>query len=319
MVLLARFPTQADDLNAKRTASLATIEDGQSLQRGVEWGQFVAEAILDWRSTDGFTPAPAPYFGGDEPGQWRPTPPLFGPGAAPQFATMTPWGIDSPDQFRPAGPPALDSDQYLDELQETKEMGSDDSTLRTADETAACRFWADTSGTHAWNLVAIDLSADQGFDLSENARLLATLNLAIADALISCWDAKYHFEFWRPVTAIRLEDADGDGNPDNPDWTPLITTPAFPEYTSGHSSLAGAAATVLVDYFGDETPFAVESPVGDMRFFSSFSTAVDEIADARVFAGIHFRAACDDGAAAGSEVAVHILENLMARVHGEGE
>jgi hypothetical protein len=308
-------------LNAKRIASLAAIgdADSESLQRGVEWGQFVAAEILDWRSTDGFTPAPAPYFGGDEPGQWRPTPPLFGPGAAPQFATMTPWGIDSHDQFRPLGPPALDSDQYLDELQETKEMGSDDSTLRTADETAACRFWAATSGTHAWNLVAIDLSADQGFDLSENARLLATLNLAIADALISCWDAKYHFEFWRPVTAIRLLDADADGNPDDPDWTPLITTPAFPEYTSGHSSLAGAAATVLVDYFGDETPFAVESPAGEMRFYLSFSTAVEEIADARVFAGIHFRAACDDGAAAGSDVAAHILENLMGRIHGEGE
>lgn len=320
-ILLARLPLQADDLSAKRIASLAAIGDAESesLKRGVEWGQFVADAILFWRSTDGFTPAPPAYFGGNEPGQWRPTPPGFAPGAAPQFATMTPWGIDSPDQFRPLGPPALDSDQYLDEFLETREMGSLDSPFRTADETDSCRFWAVTSGTHAWNLVAIDLSADRGFELSENARMLATLNLAIADALISCWDAKYYYEFWRPVTAIRLADGDADGNPDDPNWTPLIVTPPFPEYTSGHSSLAGAAATVLVAYFGDETPFAVASPGGEIRYYPGFSTAVEEVADARVFAGIHFRAACDVGAAAGGEVATFILENRMGRLHGKGE
>jgi hypothetical protein len=141
----------------------------------------------------------------------------------------------------------------------------------------------------------------------------------IADALIACWDSKYHFEFWRPVTAIRLEDADADGNPDDPGWTPLITTPAFPEYTSGHSSLAGAAATVLVAYFGNETPFVVESPAGAIRYYLSFSTAVDEIADARVFGGIHFRAACEAGATLGSDAADYVLENLMWRIHGEGE
>jgi hypothetical protein len=322
VILRSRFPLQADDLNAKRAASLAAIGDPAtetSVARGVEWGQTVANAILAWRSTDGFTPAPPPYLGGTEPGQWRPTPPAFAPGAAEQFATMTPWGILSPDQFRPLGPPALESDQYLMEFNETKEMGSTTSTLRTADETDSCRFWAVTSGTHAWNLVAMDLSADRGFDLSENARLMATLNLAVADALIACWDAKYHFEFWRPVTAIRLEDADFDGNPDHPDWTPLITTPAFPEYTGGHSSLAGAAATVLVAYFGDETPFVVESPAGLIRYYPSFSTAVEEIADARVFGGIHFRAACEAGAALGGNAADYILENLMGRIHGKGD
>jgi hypothetical protein len=321
VILLSRFPLQADDLNAKRAASLAAIGDpatATSVARGVEWGQTVANAILAWRSTDGFTPPP-PYLGGNEPGQWRPTPPAFASGAAPQFATMTPWGILSPDQFRPLGPPALDSEQYLHELQETRDMGSLDSPLRLDDETAACRFWAVTSGTHAWNLVAIDLSADWGFELSENARMLATLNLAIADALIACWDAKYHFEFWRPVTAIRLRDADADGNPDDPNWTPLIVTPAFPEYVSGHSSLAGAAATVLVAYFGDETPFVVESPAGEIRDYLSFSTAVDEIADARVFGGIHFRAACEAGAVLGSDAADYILDNLMWRIRGEGE
>jgi len=311
-ILLAMFPAQAVDLNAKRVASLAAIEDGQSEQRGVEWGQTVANAILAWRSTDGFTPPPPPFLGGNAPGQWRPTPPAFLPGAGPQFATMTPWGIQATNQFRPSGPPALDSAKYLLELSEVWLMGSATSVLRTADETDACLFWNSGSATYLWNHVAIDLGAAQGTDLSENAHLLATLNLAVADALIACWDAKYTYVFWRPVTAIQLVD---------PDWTPLFATPNHPEYTSGHSSASSAAATVLADYFGDNTPFMVQSPAapGWVRFFPSFSSAVDEVTDARVFAGIHFRAACEDGAILGSEVAAYILENSMSRIHGEGD
>jgi len=216
----------------------------------------------------------------------------------------------------------LDSEQYVADFNEVRQMGSATSTLRTVDETDACLFWASTSGTYVWNRAAIDLGANLGTDLSDNAHLLATLNLAIADAVISCWDAKYHYEFWRPVTAIGL--ADTDGNPEtiqDPDWTPLVATPAFPEYTSGHSSIAGAAATVLADYFGEETPFILESPAvaGWVRYYPNFTTAVDEVADARVFAGIHFRAACVVGTTTGSDVAAYILENRMRRIHGEGE
>jgi len=321
VILLARFPSQADDLNAKRTASLAAIEDGQSEQRGIEWGQTVADAILLWRSTDGFTPAPPPYLGSDEVGKWRPTPPALAPGLVPQFATMTPWGMLSPDQFRPAGPPALDSAQYLADFNEVKQMGSATSTLRTEDETDACLFAAATSGTYVWNRLAIDLAADHGFELSDHARLLATLNLAMADSVIACWDAKYFFEFWRPVTAIRLEDADGDGNPDDPAWTPLITTPAHPEYSSGHSSNYGAATTVLAAYFGEDTPFILESQADPtwVRFYPNFTAAIDEVAVARVYAGIHFRTACDDAVTTSSTIADYIMENLMGRIHGAGE
>src|SRR5262245_51255975 len=165
---------------------------------GVAWGQFVANAILDWRSTDGFTPAPPPYLGSNAPGQWRPTPPALAPGAVPQFATMTPWGILSPDQFRPPGPPALGSDQYLRDYDEVRRMGSATSPFRTADQTDACRFWESGSPTHLWNRAALDLLADVDTSLSEKAHLLATLNLAVADAVIACWDAKYHYVFWRP-------------------------------------------------------------------------------------------------------------------------
>jgi hypothetical protein len=291
------------------------------MRRGVAWGQFVAHAILDWRSTDGFTPTPDPYLGGNEPGQWRPTPTAFASGAVPQFATMTPWAIESHDQFRPLGPPALDSEQYLTDYDEVRLMGRNTSPLRTDDETDACFFWESGSPTHLWDGVALDLLSDLDNELSENAHFLATLNLAIADAIIACWDAKYTYEFWRPVTAIRLADDDGDGNPDDPDWTPLLTTPAHPEYTSGHSSASSAATTVLADYFGDDTLFTVESPAvpGWVRIFPSFSAAIDEVADARVFAGIHFRTACEDGTILGSEVAGYILENRMRRIHGPGE
>jgi hypothetical protein len=225
-------------------------------------------------------------------------------------------------QFRPLGPPALDSEQYFVEFEEVRLKGSKTSASRTADETEACHFWNAASANYLWNRAAIDLGAAQGTDLSENAHLLATLNLAIADAIIACWDAKYEFEFWRPVTAIPL--AETDGNPEtiaDPDWEPLLATPSHPEYTSGHSSASSAAATVLADYFGDDTPFMLQSPTRPVpfRFYPSFSAAIDEVGDARVFAGIHFRAACEDGAILGSEVAAYILENSMGRIHGEGD
>ena len=314
VILRARFPVQADDLSVKRDASLTAIGgNGESMRRGLEWGQTVADAILAWRSTDGFTPSPPPFLGGNAPGRWRPTPTAFAPGAAPQFATMTPWAILLPDQFRPDGPPALDSPRYLADYDEVRNMGSATSALRTDDQTDACLFMNSTSATYLWNRAAIDLGDDCEFGLSQNAHLLATLNLAIADALIACWDAKYEFEFWRPVTAIRLAD--------DPEWTPLFATPAFPEYTSGHSSASSAAATVLADYFGNDTPFMLQSPAapGWIRIYPSFSSAVDEVTDARVFAGIHFRSACEDGAILGSDVAAYILENSMGRIHGEGE
>lgn len=313
-ILLSRYPAQADELSAKRVASLAAIgQGGESMWRGLEWGQFVADEILRWRSTDGFTPPPPPYLGSDVPGKWRPTPPAVLPGAVPQFATMTPWGIPSPDHFRPPGPPALGSEQYLVDYRETMVMGSATSPFRTADQTDACLFWESASPTYFWNRTALDLLANADTSLSENAHLLATLNLAIADAVIACWDAKYHYEFWRPVTAIRLTD--------DPGWTPLLATPAHPEYTSGHSTVSSAAVTVLAAYFGDDTPFLLPSPAvpGWVRFYPSFSAAIDEIADARVFAGIHFRTACEDGKRLGSRVAAYILENRMGRIHGEGE
>jgi hypothetical protein len=230
--------------------------------------------------------------------------------------------MDSADQFRPLGPLALDSDEYLAEFDEVKTMGISGSTLRTAEQTDFCRFWQTSTPTFLWNRVALDLIADTDNSLSDNAHLLATINLSIADAIISCWDAKYFYSFWRPVTAIRLADTDGnDDTIEDTTWTPLLVTPPFPEHTSGHSSASSAAVAVLAAFFGDETSFDVKSHtnLSWIRSFTSFSSAIEEVADARVFAGIHFRTACDLGAAAGNDVAAYIMENMMGRLHGNGD
>ena len=324
-VLVRLYPAQKSTFDAKLAASLAAIgsgpaaENSESIARGIEWGQAVADAIWTWRSTDGFTPAPPPFLGGTNVGQWRPTPPGFLSGAAPQFAYMTPWAIGSPSQFRPAGPPVLTSARYTTDFKETQSMGSLSSSIRTADQTLAAQFWNASTAQYYWDSIAVALGAQHHATLSENAHLLALVNVAMADAAVACWEAKYRFVFWRPVTAIPL--ADTDGNPDtaaDPTWTPLLTTPNHPEYPSGHSSVSGAAATVLASYFGNGTSFSVESDVmaGVVRSFTSFSAALNEIQDARVFAGIHFRTACVDGQATGTAVANYILANALQPVHG---
>lgn len=323
--LVNLFPAQLANLAAARAASLASIasdeavEDSQSIARGIAWGQAVAEDILLWRSTDGFTPAPPPFLGGLAVGQWRPTPPGFAPGAGPQFAYMTPWALDFPAQFRPPGPPALTSVQYTDDFDEVKEIGRDTSATRTADQTEIALFWAGNTPV-SWNRVARTVSADRHLTLSDNARLFGLLNVAMADAVISCWEAKYHYVFWRPVTAIVL--ANTDGNPAtvaDASWLPRLTTPAHPEYTSGHSTVSGAAATVLALYFRGDASFTLESETlpGVTRFYTDFSSAADEANDSRVYGGIHFRSACRDGRVAGDSIGSFVTANVAQRVHGK--
>ncbi len=316
------FPAQQATFDAERLASLSALGGFQhsvSVSRGLDWGQSVADQILAWRAQDGISPAPPPYLGGLAPGEWRPTPPAFLPAAAPQFATMTPWVIDSPDQFRPAGPPALTSAHYAADVNEVETLGSLTTQARTADQTLLARFWQSATVSYWWDSVAMELAAERGFSLSDNARLLAVLNVAIADASIACWDAKYHYVFWRPITAIQL--ADTDGNPDtigDPAWLPLLVTPNFPDYPSGHATTSGAAGAVLAAFFGDESPVSFDSDgmPGVTRSFSSLSAAVQEIKDARVLGGIHFRTAVDDGQVVGQAVANYIVEHAAQPLHG---
>jgi hypothetical protein len=322
------YSSQQSMLDNERTASLAAIassaaaKNSVSIARGVAWGQHVADAIWTWRSADGFSPPPAAFLGGTGVGQWRPTPPALLAGAGVQFATMAPWVILHPYQFRPLGPPALDSARYTADFLETVSMGSIASSLRTADQTLASQFWAASTASYYWDTIAISLGAARHTTLSENARLLALLSVAMADAAIACWDAKYSFVFWRPVTAIPL--ADTDGNPDtiaDPVWTPLLVTPNHPEYPSGHSTVSGAAATVLADYFGQSTSFSVDSDVmaGVVRSFPNFAAALSEIKDARIFAGIHYRSACDDGQNIGIAAAQFVMSNSFQPIQGNKE
>ena len=335
--LVALYPTQKGLFDARLAVSLAEIgthENSGAVSSGFLWGQQVAGLIVAWRSTDGSTPAPPPFLGGTAVGQWRPTPPGFGPGASPQYATMTPWVLDVPSQFRPTGPPPLGSERYAAEFNETKTMGSISSVTRTPDQTVASWFWAVGTASQMWNGTAVSLiehsrgESDHvdrdGHDRRrsstlENARLFARLNLAIADAAIGCWDAKYTYAFWRPVTAIPLAATDGNAaTMEDPAWTPLLATPAHPEYPSGHSCFSGAAAGVLGAYFGDKTRFSVESDLmpGVVRSFRRFSAALEEVQNARIFAGIHFRSATNEGQALGAAVAEYVLTNAMQPLRG---
>lgn len=314
--LVALYPDQRRALNAERKASLAKLHASpDAIKLGREFGALVAADILTWRSTDGFVPPPPPFLGGMNIGQWRPTPPDFRPGALPQFATMVPWSIRSPNQFRPAGPASLTSNEYAADFNEVKTMGSADNSPRTPDQTLLAIFWAGNTPAF-WNRIASSVINDHPrLTLIRKARVFALLNIAMADAAIACWDAKYYYEFWRPITAITM--ADLDGNPDtdlDSSWTPLSgITPSHPEYVSGHSTISASAAWVLAYFFGDNTAFLIDSErvPGVWRAFPSFSAAVLEIHDARVFAGIHFRTSCLDGSALGTKVARFVMQHSI--------
>jgi hypothetical protein len=226
---------------------------------------------------------------------------------------MTPWVLLRPSQFRLPPPYSLDSTQYAADLNETKTMGALSGSPRTADQSELALFWQSNTPL-TWNRVAAQISAERGLLFHENVHLFALLNVTMADAVIACWDSKYRYSFWRPITAIRegLTPADAD-----PTWEPWLDffptgTPAFPEYPSAHASISGSAAFILASTFGDNTSFTVtsESRPGT-RSFSSFSSAVSEIADARVFGGIHFRTSCDLGNTLGRNVANFVARHAM--------
>jgi hypothetical protein len=335
VILSTIYSPQAGTLGAERDASIAAIaatESAKSVQAGVVWGRTVATRILALRSTDGFTPPAPPFVGvlGIETstaavGVWRPTPLLNAFGAGPQFATMTPWVLTRPSQFRPPPPLALNSPEYAADYNEVKTMGIYTGSSRSADQSELALFWAGNTPLY-WNRIASQISASHNMSLRANAHLFALLNLSMADAGIACWDAKYRYVFWRPITAIRLGDTDGNAGTDpDPNWVPWLDffttgTPAHPEYPSGHSTVSGAASHILATAFGDNTPFSVTSDVWTgTRNFSNFSAAVAEIADARVFGGIHFRTSCVRGNALGQAVAAYTSSHAMRTLDGGGE
>jgi hypothetical protein len=320
-MLVNLYPAQKATFDQRRTDSLGAITDSNdAVQQGLSWGQSVADQIWAWRSNDGFSDAPPPYLGGTQPGQWRPTPPAMAPGLAPQLATTMPWVIRSPSQFRPQGPVAMTSDQYTADFDEVSRMGGATNSARTADQTVYATFWAAGNPPDYWDPVAISLAAQHHFSMSKTARLLALVHLAMADAAIGCFDAKYTYSWWRPITAIQLGDTDGnDATTPDPAWSPLIVTPPFPEYPSAHSCISGAAGRILSQSFGEETSFNVVSDAmpGVTRTFHSFSAALEEVKNARVFGGIHFRTACVDGTALGIAVADYVMSHVLLSLAGD--
>jgi len=321
-MLLKLYSTQSASLTAQRDADIAAIkavEDANSVALGVQWGQKVANNIWNWRLNDGIAPNPPPFRGVESlvgtaaaVGAWRPTPLLNASGAGPQFASMAPWVMTRPGQFRLPPPWALTSPEYLADYNEVRMMGVYSGSGRSNDQSELALFWAGNTPLY-WNRVAAQIAAARSRSLGQNAHLFALLNVSMADAGIACWDSKYRYVFWRPITAIRDPASD---KPD-PTWTPWLDffptgTPAHPEYPSGHSTVSGAAAFVLAKKFGDNTAFTVTSEVrSGTRSFPSFSAAVAEIADARVFGGIHYRTSCVRGNLLGQAVAQYVLTQAM--------
>jgi membrane-associated phospholipid phosphatase len=321
--LVALLPSQLDRFNAQRDATLAT-NNGQSVDRGFAWGVTVANAILALRATDGFTTPPGPYTVLPLP-YWQPAPPL---GAGPvqrQFAHMTPWAMTSSDQFDPGPPPTLSSSGYLQDFNEVKSLGSSASTTRTADQAQAAQFWQGKFDTVVtlWNRVAESFTNRPDRSLTENARLFALMDIAMADSVIAVWNAKNEYNTWRPITAIQNAGVYGDAGVADPSWTPFMPTPAHQEYPSGHSGNSGAAAAVLASFFGSNTSFDVSSDgvpgvPSTVRSFSSFSDALDEIAIARIVAGFHFRFACEIAMHMGQETAAQAMATQMLPLQGKG-
>jgi hypothetical protein len=314
--LLSAFPAQKPALDAALASSIASLQDDdasdQSVALGEAWGASVGAQIMAWRAGDGFSATPPPYTFLTAAGQWQPTRgPTTGPPRFRTLATTAPFALTSPSEFRPGGPPALTSARYAADLTELIQLGGATSATRTPVQTETARFWQVDTPPAQWDRVAVSLAMSHHMNLLKTARLLALVNISLADAIIAVFEAKNFYNFWRPVTAIAGID---------PSWQPLLITPYFQEYPSAHAGVSSAAATILASFFGDGTSFTVTSAglPGVDRSFTSFDTAVAQVSDARVWAGFHFRFSCDDGSALGRQVAEAVESRLMLKA-SEGD
>jgi hypothetical protein len=267
--------------------------------------------MLAARAGDGSAATPPPLIAGTGPGQYRPTPPAFAPAAFTHWADVAPFVLDRAGQFRPTTYPALTSDAYARATNEVKRLGQDTSITRTVDQTTQARFWAAPIWNY-WNEIAQSAAAAHHSGISTAARLFADLNLALADAVIAFYDAKYRYRVWRPITAIRL--ADTDANPAttaDPGWNPLANTPADPAYPGAHSVVSQASATILSHFYGPTARITVTSEVlpGVSRTFTRYQDAAEEAGLSRIYAGVHTRIDHDAGLRLGRDVARFALAN----------
>jgi hypothetical protein len=324
-VLVHLFPAQQSSLDNTYQQYLA-VRFIPADDPGVDVGAAAAAGIIALRATDGrFPPNPPTYLGKNEIGQWRPTdslignppaPPPFSPMAVPWVANVTPFALKSGDQYRSAPPPPLTSKEYTRAYNEAKSLGARFNSSRIQEQTDLAQFWALNYGV-AWNRVATSLVIAHVSDITESARILALVNVAMADAGITAWDSKIAFNFWRPITAIR--EGDDDTNPDtegDPGWQPLINTPNYPDQSSGANNATAATTRMLSLIFGADhmnftvrtTNAAVQPPTRD---FSSFNDAQEEVVDARIYQGIHFRFADEDARKQGRHVAQWVFGHIL--------
>ena len=308
--------------------TLAQVPDGTAKTLGIELGRSVGKAILADRVNDGAKASPT-YFPTTEAGKWRRTFPDFLPPLLAQWPKVRPFALASGNEFRPAPPPAIGSPEYATAVDEAMRLGGFQSSQRTPEQTEIALFWADGGGTATppghWNRIATDVTLNQRTGLLETARTFALLNIAMADAGIASWDAKYHYDLWRPIDAIRQADQDGNsGTLGDSSWIPLLKTPPFSAYTSGHSTFSGAASTVLTSLFGNSIAFdsqsdghlaAEQRPLDPSqivtRHFDSFNQAAEEAGLSRIYGGIHFGFDNSAGLNLGAQVGTAAIARLL--------
>jgi PAP2 superfamily len=312
--LLALLPAQKAKIDAAHAAAIAAVADGPAKEAAIKLGDDVAAAVLADRANDD-TAVPDTYRPLTTPGIWVPTtPPLTA-----QYARAKPWGFDKADRFRPGPPPALASAEYARDYNETKDLGGVRSAQRTAAQTDAVKFWSQANLGLSWHQAARQLAAARPLNLADNARLFALLSLGIANTFIVDWDAKFHYNFWRPVTAIR--NGDQDNNPAterDAGWTPLNATPMHPEYPSQAAIIAGTASALLIHAFGERNagPFTVidSADAKLTRPFASASALADEHRLVRIWGGIHFRSSLEASERMGRALVEQLVQTLYVPV-----
>jgi hypothetical protein len=309
-VLIKLFPDAAADVQSTLTAYLATLPDGEAKSKGVELGQQVAAKALEARDKDGATAADA-YRPKTKPGAYIPTPITYGWALAP----MTPFALDSPSQFRAKPPPSLKSVEWARDYNEIKDIGAKNSTKRTARQTEDARFWL-VGGPLAYDQLPRQIVIAKNMDLLDSARFMALFSVATADAVIAVFDAKYKYEFWRPITAIRNGDIDGNPATErDATWQPIDATPMHPEYPCAHCILSASVAAVIEGYLGnDEIPeVSLTSPFspGVTHQFTNLRAFSDEIANARICAGFHYRFSTIAGREMGQKIGTFVVRSVM--------
>lgn len=315
--LLAVLPAAAaPQIEARYATALESIPENNSKQAGIAVGEAAASAVVQLRADDGFAAALTKPYAPREaaPGVYQLTPPLnvvFVAG----WNALPPFALDSGSQFRSVEPLLVSSSAYAQEYAEVKALGVDAGSERTETQTETARFWYDAA-TREWHSAARQGLAVAHHDVWDAAHVLATLSIAMADAVIASMDTKFHFEFWRPITAIRAGELDGNAaTAGDPNWSPLCVTPPFPEYNSTHAATAGAAAEVLARTLGDAHTVVIDSPslAGERRTFNSFSAAANDEGVSRIYCGIHFRSSMDAGLEQGRQVADFVLDTKLTR------